>query len=383
MTPSKQKSAQRSKAQHGATLPGQVVLVLQGGGALGAYQAGVYQAMQEAGIEPDWVIGTSIGAINACLIAGNPPVLRMERLRAFWQSLEQTASLGLALWGLPALTTAVSDWATMAAGIPSFSVPNPLVWLGVQAKVGVERAAYYSTTPLRQTLERLVDMDYLNARHVRLALGAVRVATGEMHYFDSREAPITLEGVLASGALPPAFPAVRVGDDFYWDGGIYSNTPIDAVLDDSPRHDALIFAVDLWSAKGPLPQTLWQVEGKEKDIRYASRSESSIVRQQQLHHLRHVIQQLADALPAAVRSRPDIQQLAACGCTTVMHIARITAPKAASGDPLMDIDFAPQHIQSHWQAGYRDTQALIDREPWSLPVDPVEGIVIHDTVGSM
>lgn len=386
MTTSQQPMAPHGGAAPGrtaATLPGQVVLVLQGGGALGAYQAGVYQAMQEAGIEPDWVIGTSIGAINGALIAGNPPDLRMERLRSFWNSLGQTATGGLSNWGVPALTTAAADWATMVAGIPAFFVPNPLAWLGLQALVGVEKAAYYTTAPLRHTLERLVDTDYIHAQHVRMTLGAVKIATGEMRYFDSHEDPITLDTILASGALPPAFPAVRVQDDFYWDGGLYSNTPIEAVLDDKPRRNSLIFAVDLWSAKGPVPQTLWQVEGKEKDIRYASRSDSSIARQQQLHHLRHVIRELAHALPAAACARPDIQELTSWGCTTVMHIARLIAPNAASEDPLLDIDFAPLNIQARWQAGYRDAQALIDRAPWNEPVDPMEGIIVHDVPGTM
>ncbi len=354
-----------------ATLPGQVVLVLQGGGALGAYQAGVYQAMQEAGIEPDWVIGTSIGAFNAALIAGNPPELRLQRLRSFWQSLGQCAVPGL------------SAWLTVTAGIPSFFVPNPLVLLGQRAHVGAERAAYYSTAPLRHTLQGLLDLDYLNARHVRMALGAVKIATGEMCYFDSRAEPLGLDSILASGALPPAFPAVRVKGDFYWDGGIYSNTPIEAVLDDKPRRDSLIFAVDLWSARGPVPESLWQVEGKEKDIRYASRSDSHIARQKQLHHLRHVIQELADALPEGARTLPEVQALTAWGCRTVMHIARIIAPNAANEDPLIDIDFSPVHIEARWQAGYRDAQAMIDRAPWSLPVDPAEGIVIHEATGTL
>jgi NTE family protein len=360
-----------------ATRPGQVVLVLQGGGALGSYQAGVYQAMQEAGMEPDWVIGTSIGAINAALIAGNPPALRLQRLHAFWRSLEQTAGVGLCAYGAPALATALSDWATVAAGIPAFFIPNPLAWLGQQARVGVERAAYYRATPLRHTLETLVDLDYINARHVRLALGAVKVATGQMCYFDSRQEPLSVDHILASAALPPAFPAVRVKDDFYWDGGIYSNTPIEAVLEDNPRRDSLIFCVDLWSATGPLPQSLWQVQGKEKDIRYASRSDSQIARHKQLHHLRHVIEQLTQALPQATRTRPEVAKLAAGGCNTTMHIVRIVAPNAASENPLMDIDFTPRNIQTRWQAGYGDVQALMERAPWEAPVEPGQGVYIH------
>jgi NTE family protein len=381
MTTSRPPTAHRKKPS--AVLPRQVVLVLQGGGALGSYQAGVYQAMQEAGMEPDWVIGTSIGAINAALIAGNPPDRRMEHLRTFWHGLEQPVCKGLSVWGNGTLNTALSDWITMAAGIPSFFVPNPLAWLGQQARVGVERAAYYTTGPLRQTLSRLVDMDYINARHVRMALGAVKIATGEMHYFDSRKETLTLDAILASGALPPAFPAVRVDNDFYWDGGIYSNTPVEAVLDDHPRRSSLIFTVDLWSAKGRVPESLWEVEGKQKDIRYASRSESHIAQQQKLHHLRHVIELLIAAMPGSLRERPDVVELAGRGCHTTMHIARIIAPHAADEDPLMDIDFVPRNIRTRWQAGYRDAQAMIECAPWNDPVDPLQGIVVHDALGTM
>ena len=365
-----------------ATLPGQVVLVLQGGGALGAYQAGVYQALREAGIEPDWVIGTSIGAINAALIAGNPPLQRLHRLQEFWHRIAQTAAVGVSAWGGPAvgavLGTSMANLATIASGIPAFFAPNPLVWLGPQACVGTGQAAFYKTDALRHTLEALVDVDALNAGPVRMVLGAVKVQTGEMRYFDNRQEPLSLDHILASAALPPAFPAVRVHGDFYWDGGLYSNTPIEAVLEDKPRRDSLIFAVDLWSAQGPLPESLWQVQGREKDIRYASRSDSHIARQQQLHHLRHVIQELAKALPEQTRATPAVKRLAAWGCSTTMHIVRMLAPDAASADPLVDMDFRPEHIRARWQSGYADAQAVIDRAPWSQPSDPLQGIVIYD-----
>jgi NTE family protein len=269
---------------------GQVVLVLQGGGALGAYQVGVYQALHEAGVEPDWVIGTSIGAINGAIIAGNEPAKRMEQLTRFWDMVRSGRYTDLAaLW--PVFTGALSNLGTYTQGIDGFFAPNPQAAWGVHTQLGVENASFYSTAPLRETLTELVDFKYINAKHTRLTLGAVNVRSGDMHYFDSRESKIKVEHAMASGALPPAFPAVRIGGSSYWDGGVYSNTPIEAVLDDKPRRNSLIFSANLWHPQGAEPETIWQVLARHKDIQYASRAKSHIMRQQQIpapHHSRSV-----------------------------------------------------------------------------------------------
>jgi NTE family protein len=372
--------AHRAAKNVRSTLPGQVVLVLQGGGALGAYQAGVYQALHEAGIEPDWVIGTSIGAINGALIAGNPPEQRLERLRTFWNSVEQNAGANVPAFCLPALGDAMVHLMTLATGIPSFFAPNPMALLGQHALVGIEHAAYYTTAPLRNTLDKLVDLDYINGRHTRISLGAVKICNGEMCYFDSGKEPIAMEHIMASGALPPAFPAIRVNDDFYWDGGIYSNTPIEAVLDDRPRRDSVIFAVDVWNPEGPTPESLWQVAGREKDIQYASRAHSHIARQKQIHHLRHVILELVKAMPEEMRDSPEIKELASWGCKTTMHVVRLVASGIASEDQLKDIDFTPASIRARWQAGYADTRRVLDLAPWTRPVDPIEGVIVHEVL---
>src|SRR6185295_6535797 len=190
----------------------------------------------------------------------------------------------------------------------------------------VERAAYYSTSPLRETLGDLVDLSRIARRDTRLTVGAVNVRNGEMRYFDSRDETLHLDHVLASGALPPAFPAVRIDGDPYWDGGIYSNTPIEAVLDDKPRRDSVIFAVQMWNPEGPEPETLWQVMGRQKDIQYASRATSHIARQKQIHHLRHIIRQLAKKLPEKTRTTEEARELASWGCGTNMHVVRLIAP---------------------------------------------------------
>jgi NTE family protein len=361
---------------HGA-LPGQVVLVLQGGGALGAYQVGIYQAMHEAGIEPDWVIGTSIGAINAALIAGNAREHRLDRLRAFWDRVEQrTGAEGLQLF--PGFGAALTNLATMAQGIPAFFTPNGASWFGPHTSLGVESAAYYTTSPLRETLSELVDLDQLNSKKPRLTVGAVNVRNGEMRYFDSRDETIGLDHVMASGALPPAFPAVRIDGDPYWDGGIYSNTPIEAVLDDKPRQDSLIFAVHMWNPEGPEPETLWQVMGRQKDIQYASRAKSHVARQKQIHHLRHIIRELAKHIPEKARDSAAVRELASWGCGTTMHVVRLVAPRLDGEDHTKDIDFTGAGIRARWQAGYAAARRAIQRAPWRAHVDPIEGVVVHD-----
>ena len=355
----------------------QVVLVLQGGGALGAYQAGVYQALMEGGIEPDWVIGTSIGAINGAIIAGNLPQHRCERLHAFWTSVEQRAGHGLPEI-VPGLSTVFANLMTVAQGVPTFFSPNPTAWFWQHTPLGVEGAAYYTTEPLRETLTELVDFACINSAHTRLTVGAVNVNNGEMRYFDSREEPICLEHVLASGALPPAFPAVRVDGEPYWDGGIYSNTPIEAVLDDKPRRNSVIFAVQMWNPEGSEPETLWEVAERQKDIQYASRAKSHIARQKQIHHLRHIIRELAKHVPEKTRDSAEVKELTAWGCGTTMHVAKLNAPRLDGEDQLKDIDFTPAGIRARWQAGYNATRRLVTAAPWQGVVDPTEGVVIHD-----
>ena len=261
-------------AGEGLEPPGQVVLVLQGGGALGAYQVGVFQAMHEAGIEPDWVIGTSIGAINGAIIAGNPPAGRMRRLDAFWDHVRNGTGIELPrLW--PGLDHLFANFATVTQGIPAFFSPRPQAWGGMSAPLGVEAASYYSTEPLRQTLEELVDFSLINEGHPRLTVGAAHVRTSMMHYFDSKDMEVAPAHIMASGALPPAFPAVRIDGELYWDGGILSNTPTERIFDDHPRRNSLIFAVHLWNPTGDEPTTIWEILNRHKDIQYSSSSRAT------------------------------------------------------------------------------------------------------------
>jgi NTE family protein len=361
---------------------GQITLVLQGGGALGAYQGGVYQAMHERGMEPDWIIGTSIGAINACLIAGNAPENRVHALSEFWNRLEQNGALipANALgWALPADPLGWTDtFSTVLTGIPGFFEPNFAAFLGgPNAQLGTGNAAYYSTAPLRKTLLELADFEQLNKRSPRITVGAANVRLGEMRYFDSRDRPLRIEHILASGALPPAFPPIEVDGEYYWDGGVLSNTPIEAVFDDTMRESGLVFTVQVWNRRGEYPQSILQVLNREKDIQYASRTETQILRQKQIHKLRHIITELASHLPEAMQEDAAVGELTAYGCLTQMHIILLQAPALAHETYLKDIDFTGKGIRARWEAGYRDTNALLDRAPWLDPCDPLEGVILH------
>ncbi|SAK74721.1 patatin [Caballeronia calidae] len=359
----------------GIALPGQVVLVFQGGGALGAYQLGVYQAIHELGIQVDWVIGTSIGAINAALIAGNPPERRFQRMAEFWNLVSDRARLTM-LPALPGLDKAFARWMTFGGGIAGFFQPNPASWLGPLAPLGVDRASYYLIEPLRNTLLSFVDFDLLNKVCPRLTVGAVNARTGAMRYFDSRDERLRVEHIMSSGALPPAFPAVRIDGEPYWDGGIYSNTPIEVVLDDKPRKSSVIFSVHLWNPAGTEPENLWQIWERQKDIQYASRTDSHIARQQQIHRLRHVVRELVKRLPEAERGTSEVQELAAWGCQTTMRLIKLPAPRLDGDDPLKDIDFTPAGTAARQRAGYEAAMRAIAAHPWDTPLDPIEGLAV-------
>ncbi len=357
-------------------LPGQVVLVLQGGGALGAYQLGVIEALHESGIEPAWVIGTSIGAINAALLAGNRPDQRMQRLAQFWEQVESHSAIPSAFDWLGLARTS-ANLNTVTRGIPSFFTPNLAALRGSDAEVGVEAASYYSTAPLHQTLSELVDWDYLCECHMRLTVGAVNACSGAMRYFDTSRERLGVEHVMASGALPPAFPAIRIDGEPYWDGGIYSNTPIEAVLDDKPRRDALILAVNVWHQTGPEPGSITQVMGRQKDIQYASRADSHIARQKQIHRLRHVIRELVKQIPNGKQGDAKVKELASWGCGTTMHVAHLHAPRLDGEDHTKDIDFTAAGVRARREAGHADTLRMIERAPWREAADPIEGVIEH------
>jgi NTE family protein len=358
-------------------LPGQVVLVLQGGGALGAFQAGVYQAMQENGIEPDWVVGTSIGAINGAIIAGNEPPQRLPRLHEFWDLMARGAEVNspLDIFGLGHLYT---NLATTLWGIPGFFAPNQRGWFDTHTQTGIADASFYTTAPLRETLEHLIDFEYFGTRGPRVTLGAVNARSGQMRYFDSRDEALQLDHILASGALPPAFSAVVIDGEPYWDGGVYSNTPIEVVMDDAKRRNSVIFAAQLWQQEDVAPETIQQVIGRLKDIQYSSRHASQVIRQQQIHHLRHIVRELGKLLPEAEIAKPEIKELLSWGCGTLMQIISLRAPRLDGEDASKDIDFTPAGIRARWASGYRIAGEKIAEAPWQKPFDPVLGVLLHE-----
>ena len=357
-----------------------IALVLQGGGALGAYQVGVYQALEEHGFAPDWIAGTSIGSINGAIIAGNPAGERLSQLEGFWRAVSHADFWDVARMpdDLRQLYSGWSALGTTLAGRPGFFTPRLSHPLAVLATDSAETASYYDTTALRALLERVIDFELLNRGPIRFSLGAVHITTGKLRYFDSRYQRIGPEHVMASSALPPAFPAVRVDGELYWDGGIYSNTPLEIVLDDFPRVDTLCFMIALFNPAGPEPRSLPEVWTRRKDIMYGTRARQHIAAYCRIHNLRRAIQVLYERLPAAIRNEPEIAALAELGCHTTMEIVRLMyAPRdwelATKG-----MDFSWAAIEERWTQGYRDATRVLKRAAWLEPVPPHVGVVVHD-----
>lgn len=348
-------------------LPGLVVLVMQGGGAPGCYQAGVYQAPHEAGIEPDWVIGTSIGAINGAIIVGNEACNRVERLREFWGRLDTR------------LPEPWSQLTPVVAGVPGFYYVNPALAWGVDTRVGIERAAMFLVDPLKRLLPTLVDFKLINSGKTRFMLGLTTVQSGEMRYFDNRRDKIGLDHVLGSSALPPCFPAVQIDGEYYWDGGVYSNSPVEVVFDEYPRQHSVVFAVQIWHTRGWKPESLAHAFMREKDILFGSRFKNHIMQHAQLHRLRRIIRELIDMLPEERKNSPRVKEFARSSCTATMHLVEINAQPIEGETNARDYDFSRAAVQTRWQAGYSDTCRMLERRPWDDPIDPATEVTVYES----
>jgi NTE family protein len=365
----------------------QRVLVLQGGGALGSYQAGAYQALCHHDFEPEWIAGISIGAVNAAIIAGNAPEKRVERLKEFWELVSAPVP-----WtpipsgdGGRSLFNETSAALIAAFGVPGFFQPRippaPLWPPGTP-----QSQSYYDTTPLRATLERLVDFDRIEALETRLSVGAVDVATGNLRYFDNVEFKklgkrIGPEHIMASGALPPGFPSVEIEGEHYWDGGIASNTPLDYVLDAEITNDLLIFQVDLFSARGPLPQSLLEAVERERDIRYSSRTRMNTDKNRQLHNARKALRDLIGKLPDDLRKDPSVVLLCKAAqenTVTVMHLIYRSKNYESSSK---DYDFSHIGMVEHWGAGERDVHLSMRDKQWLERSQSDETMVTYDFTG--
>jgi NTE family protein len=350
---------------------GQIVLVLQGGGALGAYQAGVYEALHDAGVEPDWVIGTSIGAIHAGIIAGNKPADRLDKVQTFWKRVTTEP-----VTSMPWLGRGFPQMMTMMNGIANFCKPNHSAM--TSSKLAADAAAFYSTDPLKTTLSGLIDFSEVAKNTPRLTVGAANLRTSEMRYFDGRQMPLDVRHVMASGALPPAFPAVLIDGDYYWDGGVLSNTPCEIIFDDNPRRNSIVISVDIWDPNGIEPATMGDVVTRQQEVQFSSRLVSQIRRQKQIHRLRHIIADLASRMSDEERKSPEIRALTGYGCVTYMHFVQLVAPRIDGEDAMKGIDFSSAGIRARWDAGLRDMRKILVEQPWEGDFDPIEGLYLHD-----
>ncbi|MFV0386582.1 patatin-like phospholipase family protein [Paracoccus sp. (in: a-proteobacteria)] len=346
------------------------VLVLQGGGALGSYQAGAFQAMATEGYRPDYVAGISIGAINAALIAGNRPEDRLERLRTFWNLVSRGEALGNTWIDMiaPVLPRGHENdlraAQAMFAGVQGFYTPRqPSPFL--QKPGTVEALSFYSTEPLRDTLLELVDFDYLNSGEVRFAVGAVDVATGNQVYFDNTRQQIGPEHVMASGALPPGFPPVEIDGALYWDGGIVSNTPLQYVLDNHDRHqDMTVFQFDLFSAHGKLPETITDIETREKEIRFSSRTRFSTDQTAMLLEAREALQRLYDKLPKNLQKSDEVRVLMEAAHPGRMLLVQMIYERPDYEKSSRDYEFSRRSMQDHWDKGAADAQKTLRHARW-------------------
>ncbi len=367
----------------------QPVLVLQGGGALGSYQAGAYQALCHFDFEPEWVAGISIGAVNAAIIAGNERDKRIEKLKEFWQMVSSPVpwhpttknERGRVLFN----ETSAALIATF--GVPGFFTPRippaPLWPAGT-----VQAQSYYDTAPLKKTLERLVDFDRINDLKVRLSVGAVSVTTGNFRYFDNFEfrkmgKHIGPEHVMASGALPPGFPSVEIEGEHYWDGGVSSNTPLDYVLDTETDRDLLIFQVDLFSARGELPKNLLEAAEREKDIRYSSRTRLNTDKNRQIHNTRRALRDLIMKLPDNLKNDPAVEILAKAARENTVTVVHLIYRSKNYETNSKDYDFSHVAMVEHWEAGVRDVHLSMRHKDWLERPQSGETMVTYDLTGDV
>lgn len=355
------------------------VLVLQGGGALGAYQAGVYCALSEAGIEPRWLAGISIGAINAAIIAGNRPEDRAARLKTFWDRVSATLIGEPFLPGLEArsLYAQASAATALTFGIPSFFTPRlPPPFLQPAGSTGA--LSFYDTAPLIRTLEELVDFDRLNSRDVRFSVGAVNIRSGNFVYFDNHDMEVGPSHVMASAALPPGFPPIEIDGEHYWDGGLVSNTPLQYVLEEDPDDDMCIFQVDLFSARGSLPRTIAEVAEREKDIRFSSRTRlnTDVFRRRQI--MENAVSNLLQKLPPEFTDDPDVRMLTQCDRNNAITIIHLIHRRMQYHNHAKDYEFSRATIADHWQAGRNDVVRTLRHQAWRERHRPDAGIQVFD-----
>jgi NTE family protein len=358
------------------------VLVLQGGGALGSYQAGAYDALCHHDFRPEWVAGISIGAINSAIIAGNPPEQRVTRLKEFWEMATAPLAWRPYLVGEQshsAFHEAAAAWSA-TFGVPGFFTPRippaPLWPPGSPQSI-----SYYDTKPLRATLERLVDFDLINTKQTRLSVGAVNITSGNFVYFDNFKQDIHPEHIMASGALPPGFPPIEIDGEHYWDGGLVSNTPLDYVLDQERDTDLLVFQVDLFPARGPLPATLLEAAEREKDIRYSSRTRMITDTNRKLHNTRTALRDLLKQLPAELQADPAVATLKAEAKENTVTVVHLIYRRKNFESNSKDYDFSRECMIEHWASGERDVRTSMRHPTWLQRPQDGQTMVTYDLCG--
>jgi NTE family protein len=366
-----------------------VALVLQGGGALGAYQAGVFQGLEEAGISLSCLAGISIGSLNIAVIAGNPPETRLARLREFWETICQS-NLGLTMDPFIEQTLfnvndmlrqsigAAHASAALLAGQQGFFQPRfppPSNYIPGDPDI----ASFYDTAALKSTLERLCDFDRINAREQHVLVGAVNVRTGNMVYFDNSRITLEPEHFMASGALPPAFAPVEIDGEYYWDGGLVSNTPLLQILESRPLRDTLAFQVDLWSARGRVPGSMSEVYDRMKDIRYSSRTRMITDQLRWSQYLRHMLGNLLEEIPPELRAHDAwcriAQDLASNKRYNIIHLIYRNKPYERH---YKDFQFGLASMRQHWNSGLDDIRLTLSQPDQLAMPENESGFVTHD-----
>jgi len=356
-----------------------IALVFQGGGALGSYQAGVFEGLSEAGIEPNWMSGVSIGAINASIIAGNKPEDRVAKLKEFWETVTDHgyASHLAGNDDMRTFHNMTSAFMSMISGIPGFYKPRMLSpWQQVPGQAGA--TSHYDTSDLKDHLNSLINWDILNSDSHRLSVGAVNVRTGNYKYFDTALERLGPEHIMASGALPPAFPAMRIGSEFYWDGGIVSNTPLQYLLELHKLHQALVFQVDLFNARGDMPKTMPEVMSRQKDIMFSSRTRNATNRYKKIHDLQIKLRDALSRIDPAKWTPEDKVMLEELQDTPQVNVLQLIYHHADYEGDSKDYEFSKWTMREHWAAGLEDARRTLSHPDWLKLPDEAVGMTVHD-----
>lgn len=360
-----------------------IVFVFQGGGALGPFQVGGVESLQEHGYDPEMVVGISIGGMNAAIVAGNPPEKRVAQLKKFWKKI--TVDIPLPHTPFMGLAKVHNYWGAQHAlinGQPGFYKPKHLSTWAMNHSLP-DQLSFYDTEPLRQTLHEVIDFDYLNAGHVRLCLGVTDLASGDFKFFDSAKEVITADHIMASGALPPGFPAIKINDRYYVDGGVYANTPLSKVLDEFADNEhsienVLCFMFDLFSASGVLPHSMDGMLERIKDIQFSSHSKRSTSVYATVQNLSHAIKFLAHKLPPEIKKDPEVAAIMKLGNAHRLDLVHVIY-HSRRGTELnsKDYNFSSEAAHIHYSQGYSITTQLIETKQSEWDKKHNEGVVVY------